>query len=71
MAELAVRELHRNAAAALDRVKRGESLDITEHGAVVARLIPAADTGVIPSADDQDTDHSRYLVPHPRGAERC
>ncbi|WP_214368706.1 type II toxin-antitoxin system Phd/YefM family antitoxin [Pseudonocardia sp. H11422] len=41
MAEVPVRELNQNTAAVLARVKRGEEIDITDRGTVVARLIPA------------------------------
>jgi prevent-host-death family protein len=41
MSEVPVRELNQNTAAVLARVKRGEPIDITERGAVIARLIPA------------------------------
>ncbi|HUO39938.1 MAG TPA: type II toxin-antitoxin system prevent-host-death family antitoxin [Mycobacterium sp.] len=41
MAEVAVRDLNQNTAGVLARVKRGEEIDITERGLVVARLIPA------------------------------
>ena len=41
MAEVPVRELNQNTAGVLARVKRGELIDITERGAVVARLVPA------------------------------
>ena len=43
MSEVPVRELNQNTAGVLARVKRGEQIDITERGAVVARLIPAND----------------------------
>ena len=36
-----MRELNQNTAGVLARVKRGEQIDITERGAVVARLVPA------------------------------
>jgi prevent-host-death family protein len=36
-----VRELRQNLSRYLDRVKRGEGLTVTEHGRVVARLVPA------------------------------
>lgn len=36
-----MRDLNQNTAAVLARVKRGEPIDITERGTVVARLIPA------------------------------
>ena len=41
MSEVQVRELNQNTAGVLARVKRGEHIDITERGAVVARLVPA------------------------------
>lgn len=43
MSEVPVRELNQNTAGVLARVKRGEHIDITERGAVVARLVPAED----------------------------
>lgn len=36
-----VRELRQNLSVYLRRVKDGESLDVTEHGRPVARLVPA------------------------------
>lgn len=36
-----MRELNQNTAGVLARVKRGEAIDVTERGVVVARLIPA------------------------------
>ena len=41
VSEVPVRELNQNNAGVLARVKRGEQIDITERGAVVARLVPA------------------------------
>jgi prevent-host-death family protein len=38
-----VRELRQNLSVYLDRVKRGETLTVTEHRAVVAVLAPAED----------------------------
>ena len=44
MAEtVGVRELRQNLSKYLDRVKKGEGLTVTEHGRVVARLVPAAE----------------------------
>jgi prevent-host-death family protein len=37
-----VRELRQNLSVYLGRVKQGESLEVTEHGRRVARLVPAA-----------------------------
>jgi len=39
-ARVGVRELRQNLSVYLDRVKAGESLDVTEHGVPVARLVP-------------------------------
>ena len=36
-----MRELNQNTAGVLARVKRGEQIEITERGVVVARLVPA------------------------------
>ena len=41
MSNVPVRELNQNTAGVLARVKRGEQVDITERGQVIARLIPA------------------------------
>lgn len=38
-----MRELNQNTAGVLARVKRGEHLEITERGTVIARLVPAQD----------------------------
>lgn len=43
MAEVPVRELNQNTAGVLARVKQGEHIDITERGAVIARIVPAND----------------------------
>ena len=39
-----VRELRQNLSRYLDRVKAGEDLLVTEHGRVVARLVPAGES---------------------------
>jgi prevent-host-death family protein len=41
MPEVPVRELNQDTAGVLARVKRGEHVDITERGTVVARIVPA------------------------------
>jgi prevent-host-death family protein len=43
VAEVPVRELNQNTAGVLARVKRGEPVDITDRGVVVARLVPVAE----------------------------
>jgi prevent-host-death family protein len=44
MAKVGVRELRQNLSKYLDRVKEGESLEVTEHGREVARLVPSRAT---------------------------
>ena len=41
MTKVPVRELNQDTAGVLARVKRGEEVEITERGTVVARLVPA------------------------------
>jgi prevent-host-death family protein len=41
-ARVGVRELRQNLSVYLDRVKAGESLEVTEHGHPVAQLVPLA-----------------------------
>ncbi|UVO13469.1 type II toxin-antitoxin system prevent-host-death family antitoxin [Mycobacterium sp. SVM_VP21] len=43
MSEVPVRELNQNTSGVLARVKRGEQLEITERGTVIARLVPATE----------------------------
>ncbi len=43
MSTVGVRELRQNLSRYLDRVKDGASLEVTEHGRVVARLSPAGE----------------------------
>lgn len=50
MDRVGVRELRQNASALLRRVEGGESIDITNHGHVVGRLVPA--NGPARSRDD-------------------
>jgi prevent-host-death family protein len=38
------RELRQNLSRYVDRVRSGETVDVTEHGRLVARLVPASDT---------------------------
>jgi prevent-host-death family protein len=39
-----IRELRQNLSRYVDRVRAGETVDVTEHGRLVARLTPASDT---------------------------
>lgn len=51
MDSVTVSELNRQTAKVLDRVKAGESLEISEHGRPVARLSPATPTTGAPLLD--------------------
>lgn len=74
-ARVGVRELRQNLSVYLDRVKAGESLDVTEHGRLVARLGPnppeqrsivdrmIADGRITPATHDH-----RLTPPPPRSA---
>jgi antitoxin (DNA-binding transcriptional repressor) of toxin-antitoxin stability system len=42
-AQVGVRELRQNLSVYLRRIKQGECLDVTEHGRVVAMLVPPPD----------------------------
>ena len=39
-----IRELRQNLSRYGDRVRTGETIDVTDHGQLVARLMPASDT---------------------------
>ena len=49
MERVGVRELRQHASRYLDRVKRGETVEVTERGQLVALLVPPA-----PSAAERD-----------------
>jgi prevent-host-death family protein len=51
MESVTVSELNRQTAKVLDRIKAGESLEISEYGRTVARLVPAAPTTGAPLLD--------------------
>src|ERR1700677_467960 len=51
MDSVSVSELNRQTAKVLDRIKAGESLEISEHGRPVARLSPAVPTTGAPLLD--------------------
>lgn len=42
-------EFRKNASAVLDRVERGESIEVLRHGKPVAKIIPANQDGTLPS----------------------
>lgn len=51
MDTVSVSELNRQTAKVLERVKAGESLEISEYGQPVARLLPASPTTGVPLLD--------------------
>ena len=51
MDSVTVSELNRQTARVLDRIKAGESLEISEYGRPVARLLPATPTTGAPLLD--------------------
>lgn len=72
MSEVPIRTLNQDTANVLARVKRGEEIDVTERGAVVARLVPAASN---PLAEFADSGRLRLPtvdgpVPRPQGPVR-
>jgi prevent-host-death family protein len=44
MARIGVRELNQRTSQVLDRVRRGETVIVTDHGEPIARLVPIGDT---------------------------
>lgn len=72
MSEVPIRILNQDTANVLARVKRGEEIDVTERGTIVARLVPAASS---PLSEFADTCKLRLPtvdgpVPRPQGAVR-
>lgn len=51
MESVTVSELNRQTAKVLDRVKAGESLEISEYGRPIARILPATPTTGVPLLD--------------------
>lgn len=51
MDSVTVTELNRQTAKVLERVKAGESLEISEHGRLVARIVPAIPGTGVPVLD--------------------
>ncbi|HET6291794.1 MAG TPA: type II toxin-antitoxin system prevent-host-death family antitoxin [Kribbella sp.] len=72
MAEVAVRELNQETAKVLARVKRGEEIDITERGVVVARLVPAQPSALtrLLSTGSLRPPLTTGPLPYPRGDVR-
>lgn len=51
MDTVSVTELNQQTARVLERVKSGESVEISEYGRPIARLVPAAPTTGVPALD--------------------
>jgi prevent-host-death family protein len=47
MVRIGVRELNQRTSQVLDRVRRGETVIVTDHGEPVARLVPIGDTASV------------------------
>lgn len=72
MAEVPIRELNQETAKVLARVKRGEEVDITERGVVVARLVPAEPSpiGRLLATGNLRPPRATGPLPHPKGDVR-
>ncbi len=72
MAEVAVRVLNQDTATVLARVKRGEEIDITERGVVIARIVPAAPSPFadLVAAGKVRMPRASGPMPRPRGPVR-
>lgn len=66
MSEVPVRELNQNTAGVLARVKRGEHIEITERGAVVARLVPAEENPLAEMISSRRLHPATLRGPAPR-----
>lgn len=72
-ARVGVRELRQNLSVYLDRVKAGETLDVTEHGLPVAQLVPrppvrqtAIERGIAEGWITPSTSDHRTTPPPPK-----
>lgn len=63
-----VRELNQNTAGVLARVKRGEQIDITERGVVIARIVPASETPLSEMVSSGKLHPATLSGPAPRPA---
>ncbi|MGH3925836.1 MAG: type II toxin-antitoxin system Phd/YefM family antitoxin [Pseudonocardiaceae bacterium] len=72
MSEVRVRELNQDTAGVLARVKRGEEIDITERGTVIARLVPVQPNPLasLLSSGKLRPATSRGPIPRPTGPVR-
>lgn len=72
MTEVPVRELNQDTAGVMARVKRGEEIDVTERGVVIARLVPAQPhpLGDLIASGVLHPPTSRESLPRPTGPVR-
>jgi prevent-host-death family protein len=54
--EVPIRELNQRTAQVLARVERGETVEITRHGRVIGRIVPAGDARPAGELDDWIAD---------------
>lgn len=47
MVRIGIRELNQRTSQVLDRVRRGETVIVTDHGEPIARLVPIGDTASV------------------------
>lgn len=72
MAEVPIRTLNQDTARVLARVKKGEEIEITERGAVIARLVPVEPSplGRLLSTGRLRAFRVEGAIPHPKGEVR-
>jgi prevent-host-death family protein len=73
MGEVPVRELNQGTAKVLGRVKRGEEIEITERGVVVARIVPAEPSPLtrLLSTGNLRPASATGPIPRPKGEVRA
>jgi len=72
MAEVPIRTLNQDTARVLARVKKGEEIEITERGVVIARLVPVEPSplGRLLSTGNLRPSRVEGAIPRPRGEVR-
>jgi prevent-host-death family protein len=72
MAEVPIRTLNQDTARVLARVKKGEEIEITERGVVIARLVPVEPSplGRLLSTGRLRPSRVEGAMPHPKGEVR-
>jgi prevent-host-death family protein len=64
MERVGIRELRQNLSRYLDRVKEGESLEVTEHGRIVARLSPSGAAAGLPGYEELAARYGTTIPTH-------